>query len=335
MLKLMIILILLSAISNQTAGQQLETVELTKPVTVLGDESRGSILTMPTDLVAGHGDTLYVLDGRDQVVVAFDLKGNELFRFGRDGAGPGEFRQPMEIAFTGHSIVVSDRGLSRIEEFNTDGTYLRTIKLNVLPRFGLAADNKSIFVGVIAQDYLILQIPLENPANQIPFLTFEHPELSDIVPEERTTYGWIELGMSQNGLLVAFPALGSFMVIPWNEDPNKVNIIEPACDLLAEEWKRIPELRREAQRMGGDIIPQMFNNISDWSDGKILLEVRTGRAETFRAVAVIVDAISGEELGPRFTAKQPKHGKLYLLGSDYIAWLNWGESTVSIFRSPF
>ncbi len=339
MSKLPFILILIYVFSQQVFGQEIEDYVLGDPISVLGDENNGSFLNQPSDLVAGNEDTIYVLDGRDQVVVAFGLNGEELFRFGREGEGPGEFRQPLEIAFAGNSVLISDNTLTRIEEFSTDGRYLRSIKLKSPHMGGLAVHNENIFVGAITENTLIYKIPLSDNAEQIPFLTFDHPQLSHIYRQNSFPMMGMELGVSPQGLLVAFPSLGSYMVIPWDEDPNQTAIIEPVCDLLTEEWKSHEERRENALRRGVISVPQMFSDIMEWSDSQLLLGIRTGQAATFKLIVIIIDSVTGEEVQPRIVTEDTGYGpdyvKVVLLHDEYLALLNIQKATVDIFRKPF
>ncbi len=328
----MIVVMTVGLCLSLPTAQQFGMIELTDPVAVLGDESRGSILSGPRDLIAGNGDTLYVLDNRDLVVVAFARDGTELFRFGRAGEGPGEFIQPQAIAFTGRSLLVSDYRLTRIQEFSTTGGLIRVIRLEAQPRGGLVAHEGYLYAGVQSQEVLILRLSLDDPDRVAPFLTFKHPEFAGWSPMDRFRKGSIVMGSSPKGLLVAFPALGKFCVIPWDSDADAAPLIAPECDLLEIEWKRINE---PVERTGGATGAQMFNTISPWSEGSVLLELRTGTAQTFRAIAIVVDAKTGRELGPRISPAQPRHGGLRLLGGDLIAWNSFGESTVSLFRFPY
>jgi hypothetical protein len=313
---------------SPTGAQQVELIELTDPVAILGDENRGSLLSGPSDVVAGNGDTLYALDNRDLVIVAFRRDGTELFRFGRAGEGPGEFSQPQAIAFTGRSLLVSDYRLTRIQEFTTTGRLERAIRLASQPRLGMVAHERDLYVGVQSSQALILRLPLDDPDRAEPFLTFAHPEFAGWSPRDQFTKGGVVLGTSSTGLLVAFPALGKFCVIPWSSDPDKASLIAPDCDLLAIEWKRMEELQA---RTGGAAGAQMFNTISPWSEGSVLLEVRTGMAQTFRAIAIVVDARTGQELGPRISPAERGYGGLRLLKDDLIAWIHWQVSGVSLF----
>lgn len=324
-----LVFVLLSLASITSYTQQIEVVELSDPLAILGTESQGSLMRMPGDLAAGNGDTLYVLDSQGLVVVVYSEFGNELFRFGRGGAGPGEFSRPRAIAFSGHSVLIGDYGLSRIEEFSSTGQYLRTIKLMNQPRSGMVVFQGDLYVGVQSQECLIVKVPLANPEENSPFLTFQHPQFAEMDRLDRFRKGSVELAAGETGLIVAFPGLGSFMVVPADTDPNQCKLIDPQGEIIEREWDRFDELFK---RMEGRVGLQMFNRIDEWTPGQILLEVRTGFAETFHAIGIIVDAISGEDLGIRFKPEDQQHGRLCLLNDNKLAWINWGNSTVSVFQ---
>lgn len=74
------------------------------------------------------GDTLFVADAGAHCVAAFDSKGTLLRRFGRRGAGPGEFNAPTHVSSDGKErLFVTDSLNSRIQVFDLSGRHLATI----------------------------------------------------------------------------------------------------------------------------------------------------------------------------------------------------------------
>ncbi len=72
-----------------------------------------------------HG--MYVLDGSYHEVRVFDQTGSHVMSLGREGDGPGEFRNPTGLVVGRDStITVWDRGLHRLTVFGHDGEVLRT-----------------------------------------------------------------------------------------------------------------------------------------------------------------------------------------------------------------
>lgn len=99
------------------------------------------------DLVIGAGDSMYLfrvqgikgssdggvvaVDAGSQELRFFDRQGNLVQRAGRNGEGPGEFRDPVLVPWPGQdSLLVFDRGLVRLQVFSSDGTYTRGIRLS-------------------------------------------------------------------------------------------------------------------------------------------------------------------------------------------------------------
>jgi sugar lactone lactonase YvrE len=75
-------------------------------------------------------DDFWLVNARDREVVVFDVDGNELFRFGSGGTGPGQFRgdpRGITISADGTEIFVSDEGNHRVQVFDQTGNYLREI----------------------------------------------------------------------------------------------------------------------------------------------------------------------------------------------------------------
>lgn len=71
------------------------------------------------------GTRLYVVDAVLHACVVFDANGGELLRFGRRGAGPGEFNVPTDVAV--HpvvGVVVADTLNFRVQRFTPDGEFI-------------------------------------------------------------------------------------------------------------------------------------------------------------------------------------------------------------------
>jgi sugar lactone lactonase YvrE len=88
--------------------------------------------SLPTDVAAGAGGRLYVVDGGNNRVVSIDATGATVSAFGRQGRGDGELDGPVGIGVDGKGRVhVADRGNRRIQVFADDGAYLYPVPLFV------------------------------------------------------------------------------------------------------------------------------------------------------------------------------------------------------------
>jgi DNA-binding beta-propeller fold protein YncE len=96
-------------------------------------------LTRPTGVALDPAqEHLYVVDTIGCEVLAFDLSGRVVNRFGRRGVGPGEFNSPTFVAVAPDgSISVSDSLNFRIQRFSPTGTLIAS--------FGLPGDGAGHF----------------------------------------------------------------------------------------------------------------------------------------------------------------------------------------------
>ena len=94
----------------------------------------------PTDIAWDSDDNIYVSDGYTNARIAkFDKSGNWVKSWGSRGSGgahadenPGQFNTPHNIAIDRqNNVYVADRGNRRIQVFDTNGTFLRMIRLTV------------------------------------------------------------------------------------------------------------------------------------------------------------------------------------------------------------
>ncbi len=81
-------------------------------------------LSLPTDVAVGKDDRVYVVDGGNHRIVAFNQKGKQIFTFGKKGASEGQFNGPVGIGTDGKGLVyVADTGNHRIQVFDPDGRF--------------------------------------------------------------------------------------------------------------------------------------------------------------------------------------------------------------------
>jgi DNA-binding beta-propeller fold protein YncE len=87
----------------------------------------------PTDVTWDSAGDIFISDGYiNSRVAKYDKNGNWVKQWGDRGTKPGEFNTPHSIATDAKdNIYVADRGNRRIQVFDTNGTFLREIKIDV------------------------------------------------------------------------------------------------------------------------------------------------------------------------------------------------------------
>ena len=90
-------------------------------------DSKVGPLVLPTD-VETYQSRIYIVDSGNNRVVVLNKDGKTQFSFGREGAGEGEFQDPVGIGVDHEGqIFVADTGNHRIQVFTADGKYSATI----------------------------------------------------------------------------------------------------------------------------------------------------------------------------------------------------------------
>ena len=100
--------------------------ELIKTVGIKGDPGEDEErFNKPTDLDFGPDGSIYVTDGYgNNRVVKLDSDGKFVTAWGTKGEGSGEFDTPHGIAVDGEGrVYIADRGNSRVQIFDADGTF--------------------------------------------------------------------------------------------------------------------------------------------------------------------------------------------------------------------
>lgn len=81
-------------------------------------------LSLPTDVAVGSDDRIYVVDGGNHRIVAFDRNGKYLLTIGRKGSDEGQFKDPVGVGTDGKGrVYVADTGNHRIQVFGADGRF--------------------------------------------------------------------------------------------------------------------------------------------------------------------------------------------------------------------
>jgi DNA-binding beta-propeller fold protein YncE len=95
--------------------------------------ARGGNFNGPTDVAWDRDDNIYVSDGYvNSRMVKFDKHGNFLKDWGSYGKAEGQFNLPHAMLLDREgNVYVADRGNSRIQVFDGNGTFKRIILLNV------------------------------------------------------------------------------------------------------------------------------------------------------------------------------------------------------------
>jgi DNA-binding beta-propeller fold protein YncE len=111
----------------------------------------------PTDTTVGPDGSTYVTDGYGNSRVAkFSREGNLIKYWGDRGTRPGQFNTPHSIVMDANqNLYVADRQNSRVQVFDTDGTFKQEWKVGALA-WSLCitpGPNQVIFVGSVGKVY--------------------------------------------------------------------------------------------------------------------------------------------------------------------------------------
>jgi len=81
------------------------------------------------DVAVDSESNIYVLDIRNHRLLKFDKKGNFIWKVGRKGQGPGEFRNPSSVAVNSLKEIWILDSSSLIHIFDNQGKFRRTLNL--------------------------------------------------------------------------------------------------------------------------------------------------------------------------------------------------------------
>lgn len=117
----------LSAAYSPAVSQQVLRYESLPTGIIIQSEGSGYILAQPRSSMVTRSGGLIVIEGTEAAILQFDSAGRFTGRYGRQGGGPGEFRQPASLTIRGDSIVVWDPSLARLSIMTSEGRVVRSV----------------------------------------------------------------------------------------------------------------------------------------------------------------------------------------------------------------
>ncbi len=109
-------------IHNDSPAQGVQLMDLQELWRAGGDDE-DVIFGRIVDVKRGHGGHTYVLDNQLCQVVVFSPEGEHLHDLSREGDGPGELRQPVELAFLSDDVLGIGMGFpGKVISLKLDGT---------------------------------------------------------------------------------------------------------------------------------------------------------------------------------------------------------------------
>lgn len=88
-----------------------------------GEGGEGEFGSIRSVLLSADG-ILYVVDPSQRSLSAFDSSGRFIRLLGREGSGPGEYREPYSVAWIGNSLALLDPFNGRLGLFDSTGAWL-------------------------------------------------------------------------------------------------------------------------------------------------------------------------------------------------------------------
>ncbi|UCH95942.1 MAG: 6-bladed beta-propeller [Candidatus Aminicenantes bacterium] len=111
-----------------------------KVFTITGEDQRitdpGRKFIWPRYLDIDSQGNIYIVDSPSASVKKFDRTGKFIKSFGKKGSGPGEMRYPFMVSVLDNVVYVTDPAERRMVTFDTEGNFIRNIKLTQgIPNF--------------------------------------------------------------------------------------------------------------------------------------------------------------------------------------------------------
>ena len=330
------ILLLCTLLPPDTNAQEYEVIELGDPVSILGSPEKQAELFQPWDFVGGNGDTIYVLDYGDRKVHVFNYSGDLLHSFGREGQGPGEFLAPRMLAFTSDHVIVGDTRSLRLEVFSSSGKYIKSIRLESIPR-DIVGHDGNVYVSSMWQSGApVSRISIENPDDNALLLT-DAEQLTQIIEGnnrfvESFKVARIYLSVIDDHLIASFGGNGAIATIPIdanNTDPSWVLLDHELLDEYKRRFRGIVTKNKEERTY----VPNVFyGSASIWSSNILGCELRTYEQNKYEGiVCFLFDLSTGQVIG-EVRSDIEGLNSFQRVSNGVYASLDYGNARVLLFR---
>ena len=120
---------------------------------ILKLESKEGFYSSTKANMSPNGNNYFVLDRGNKVIVVFDKNGEELYSFGKEGNGPGEFNKPRNIYVTNDQILITE--LMKGHLFDIKGNFIKQVSLIL--------GGKVPFIQVLNNEFYFVQFDNKNP----------------------------------------------------------------------------------------------------------------------------------------------------------------------------
>jgi hypothetical protein len=230
------------------------TILILKEMFSLGKgETSEDTMSDITDFTVHKNGTIFILDRKEFSIKAFDPQGQFMFSFGRQGQGPGEFSQPVDILLSPDGeIIINDTFIGSLAFFDRKGTFLR-IQSTIAARVpaGIQMDARGNIVGRVAEPdgkgKLFVRVRTFDPKLR-PEITFYSVEYSDIWSGKgrfnpfavRLLYQMDDQGKIYIG------SSSAYTINVFDRDGNQIRAIQ-------RQYDPVPILKEEKDEMAGSI----------------------------------------------------------------------------------
>lgn len=119
----------LSHVDNPETLEKPLPLKLTQDLTLGGEEApEEEIFSGNTSVLAQKDGSFYILDTGNFRILKFDTEGKKSFEFGRKGAGPGEFSEPVAMTRSRDQILIFDTGTHKVSVFDNQGNFQKDMR---------------------------------------------------------------------------------------------------------------------------------------------------------------------------------------------------------------
>lgn len=114
----------------------------------LESDDESYMFNKPWDVAEDSEGNIYIVDLGDTCIKKFTSEGKHLLTFGRKGQGPGELGQSRHIEIDkNNTIYIKDEMFERIQVFNTEGEFRKTIPNLKFGKFRIFDSDKLLVWG--------------------------------------------------------------------------------------------------------------------------------------------------------------------------------------------
>ena len=216
---------------------QPKVFHLTKQLEIVGNIDDSNIFS-PVNMVIDKENKIFIADPYTMKIKVFNTTGDYLFDFGGKGESPGKFTSLFyNFTIDTNDLIYFINNENKIEIFDNNGSYIKTIKPNVLSIFDISAyDSLNIYINqttTLNGDNKNVILKINSSGEIIDSFGFINTDLNDFEIWKAKHYRSCAMDIDNEGFIY-YTSIADYKIFKFDLNGNLMYSIEGDIPFMVE-----------------------------------------------------------------------------------------------------